>query len=84
MLVNLAVDHQESDIQRINTDVREAKFPIKGRPTIETIPKQHFVQKHAKLLISQTTNSGKRIWLAPRMIWYLSTQAEMQWEQRDK
>lgn len=46
MLMNPAGGHQESDIQRINTEVREVKLPIKGRPIIEAIPNQHFVQKY--------------------------------------
>lgn len=55
---------------RINTDVREVKFLIQGRPIIETIPKEHFVQKHN--LVTNFPNKPilERVWFSSRMIWY--------------
>lgn len=48
----------------------EVKFPIINRPTIGTIPKQHFAGKTTELPISQTTNAEESAQFSCRIICY--------------
>lgn len=68
--MNPIVCHQESGIQKINREVREVQFPVKGRPIIKPVPKHHFVWKHNQVTNFQNDQFRKSLWFLLKMIWY--------------